>query len=134
MDKIYKYTSLNSAIKILENNAVALNNPQNYNDPFDSVIDFDDGIEICLTVGLEPEAHVAGASLRVEFGEGSLGCRHQIHCAIVRLQCVDAGFAKVLADTALITLLKNAALVIEQMVRQYDIGGNIYQSHVGNAV
>ena len=42
MDKIYKYTSLESAIKILESNAVALNNPQNYNDPFDSVIDFDD--------------------------------------------------------------------------------------------
>ena len=42
MDKIYKYTSLNSAIKILENNAVTLNNPQNYNDPFDSIIDFDD--------------------------------------------------------------------------------------------
>lgn len=42
MDKIYKYTSLNNAIKVLENNAVALNNPQNYNDPFDSVIDFDD--------------------------------------------------------------------------------------------
>lgn len=41
MDKIYKYTSLESAIKILESNAVALNNPQNYNDPFDSVIDFD---------------------------------------------------------------------------------------------
>ena len=40
MEKIYKYTSLNSAIKILESNAVALNNPQNYNDPFDSVIDF----------------------------------------------------------------------------------------------
>lgn len=42
MDKIYKYTSLNSAIKILENNTVTLNNPQNYNAPFDSVIDFDD--------------------------------------------------------------------------------------------
>lgn len=42
MDKIYKYTSLNSTNKVLENNAVALNNPQNYNDPFDSVIDFDD--------------------------------------------------------------------------------------------
>lgn len=42
MEKIYKYTSLANAIKILENNAVALNNPQNYNDPFDSVIDFDE--------------------------------------------------------------------------------------------
>jgi len=41
VEKIYKYTSLKSAIKILESNAVALNNPQNYNDPFDSVIDFD---------------------------------------------------------------------------------------------
>lgn len=42
MEKIYKYTSIESAIKILESNAVALNNSQNYNDPFDSVIDFDD--------------------------------------------------------------------------------------------
>lgn len=42
MEKIYKYISLESAIKILESNTVALNNPQNYNDPFDSVIDFDD--------------------------------------------------------------------------------------------
>ena len=42
MEKIYKYTSLKSSIKILGSNAVALNNPQNYNDPFDSVIDFDD--------------------------------------------------------------------------------------------
>ena len=32
MEKIYKYTSLKSAIKILESNAVALNNPQNYID------------------------------------------------------------------------------------------------------
>jgi len=42
LEKIYKYTSLANAIKILENNKVALNNPQNYNDPFDSVIDFDE--------------------------------------------------------------------------------------------
>ena len=54
MEKIYKYTSLESAIKILESNAVALNNPQNYNDPFDSVIDFDDGdIEKSISIVVE---------------------------------------------------------------------------------
>lgn len=54
MDKIYKYTSLDSAIKILESNAVALNNPQNYNDPFDSVIDFDDNdIEKSISIVVE---------------------------------------------------------------------------------
>ena len=54
MDKIYKYTSLESAIKILESNAVALNNPQNYNDPFDSVIDFDaDDIEKSISIVIE---------------------------------------------------------------------------------
>ena len=54
MEKIYKYTSLESAIKILESNAVALNNPQNYNDPFDSVIDFDDGdIERSISIVVE---------------------------------------------------------------------------------
>lgn len=54
MDKIYKYSSLESAIKILESNAVALNNPQNYNDPFDSVIDFDDAdIEKSISIVVE---------------------------------------------------------------------------------
>lgn len=54
MGKIYKYTSLKIAIKILESNAVALNNPQNYNDPFDSVIDFDnDDIEKSISIVVE---------------------------------------------------------------------------------
>lgn len=54
MEKIYKYTSLKSAIKILESNAVALNNPQNYNDPFDSVIDFDDDdVEKSISIVVE---------------------------------------------------------------------------------
>ena len=54
MEKIYKYTSLESAIKILESNAVALNNPQNYNDPFDSVIDFDDDdVEKSISIVVE---------------------------------------------------------------------------------
>ncbi len=54
MEKIYKYTSLESAIKILESNTVALNNPQNYNDPFDSVIDFDDAdIEKSISIVVE---------------------------------------------------------------------------------
>lgn len=54
VDKIYKYTSLDSAIKILESNAVALNNPQNYNDPFDSFIEFDaDDIEKSISIVVE---------------------------------------------------------------------------------
>lgn len=54
MDKIYKYTSLESAIKILESNAVALNNPQNYNDPFDRIIDFDDDdVEKSISIVVE---------------------------------------------------------------------------------
>lgn len=54
VDKIYKYTSLDSAIKILESNAVALNNPQNYNDPFDSSIEFDaDDIEKSISILFE---------------------------------------------------------------------------------
>lgn len=54
MDKIYKYTALESAIKILESNAVALNNPQNYNDSFDSVIDFDDAdVEKAISIVVE---------------------------------------------------------------------------------
>lgn len=54
VDKIYKYTSVDSAIKILESNVVALNNPQNYNDPFDSVIDFDDDdIERSIAIVVE---------------------------------------------------------------------------------
>lgn len=38
-NKIYKYTSIDCAIKVLENNSVKLEFPDNYNDPFDSVID-----------------------------------------------------------------------------------------------
>lgn len=40
MDKIYKYVPLESGLNILSNNSVKLNNPQNYNDPFDSIIEF----------------------------------------------------------------------------------------------
>lgn len=42
MSKIYKYASIESGIKILESNSVVVNNPQNYNDPFDCIMDFDD--------------------------------------------------------------------------------------------
>lgn len=35
MEKIYKYTSINSAIKILKSEGVVLNNPINFNDPSD---------------------------------------------------------------------------------------------------
>ena len=35
---IYKYASLNSAIKIIKNGSVLLNTPDNFNDPFDSII------------------------------------------------------------------------------------------------
>ena len=39
---IYKYLSYENAIKTLGNNSVVLNNPLNYNDPFDCVIDIDE--------------------------------------------------------------------------------------------
>lgn len=39
---IYKYLSYDDAIRTLENNSVVLNNPLNYNDPFDCIIDFDE--------------------------------------------------------------------------------------------
>lgn len=54
MDKIYKYTSLESGIKILKNNTVVLNSPQNYNDPFDSFIKFDSKeIEKSISIAIE---------------------------------------------------------------------------------
>lgn len=37
MNKIYKYTSIESAISILKNKSVMLNNPKNFNDPYDCV-------------------------------------------------------------------------------------------------
>lgn len=39
-DIIYKYISCDDALKTIDNNSVALNNPLNYNDPFDCIIDF----------------------------------------------------------------------------------------------
>lgn len=39
---IYKYLSYEDAIRTIESNSVVLNNPLNYNDPFDSLIDFDE--------------------------------------------------------------------------------------------
>lgn len=38
---IYKYASCEDAIKTIQNNSIVLNNPLNYNDPFDSIIDID---------------------------------------------------------------------------------------------
>lgn len=38
---IYKYTSYEDALKIIGNNSIVVNNPLNYNDPFDCIIDFD---------------------------------------------------------------------------------------------
>ena len=38
---IYKYASFEDAIKTIQNNSIVLNNPSNYNDPFDSIIDID---------------------------------------------------------------------------------------------
>ena len=35
MDKIYKYTSMDSAIKIIKSERVLLNKPTKFNDPFD---------------------------------------------------------------------------------------------------
>ncbi len=40
-EKIYKYTSYEDALKIIGNNSIVVNNPLNYNDPFDCIIDFD---------------------------------------------------------------------------------------------
>lgn len=40
--KIYKYTSLNSAIAILRSNGVALSNPKDFNDPNDCAFIQDD--------------------------------------------------------------------------------------------
>ena len=37
--KIYKYTSINSALKIIKSNQVLLNKPEKFNDPFDSLMD-----------------------------------------------------------------------------------------------
>ena len=38
MTKLYKYASINSAIRIIKNSSVLLNSPNNFNDPFDSLI------------------------------------------------------------------------------------------------
>ena len=38
---IYKYTSVNSAIAIVKSGMVVLNNPRNFNDPFDSLATID---------------------------------------------------------------------------------------------
>ena len=34
--KFYKYTSMANAIKIIKSSSVILNNPKNFNDPFDT--------------------------------------------------------------------------------------------------
>lgn len=39
MEKIYKYVRFEDALKIIDNNSVKLNNPNNYNDPFDSTVE-----------------------------------------------------------------------------------------------
>ena len=39
---IYKYASIDTAIKILDSERVLLNNPDNFNDPFDAMINIDD--------------------------------------------------------------------------------------------
>ena len=36
--KLYKYSSIDSSIKILKNNAVLLNSPNSFNGPFDCLI------------------------------------------------------------------------------------------------
>lgn len=42
---IYKYLSCKDALKTIENNCVSLNKPSNYNDPFDSIIEFNNNEE-----------------------------------------------------------------------------------------
>lgn len=39
---IYKYASIDTAIKIIDSERVLLNNPDNFNDPFDAMINIDD--------------------------------------------------------------------------------------------
>lgn len=51
MSFIYKYTSLENAIKIIENESVILTNQKAFNDPFDSKLvirknDIDDAINL----------------------------------------------------------------------------------------
>ena len=51
MSFIYKYTSLENAIKIIENESVILTNPKAFNDPFDSKLvirenEIDDAINL----------------------------------------------------------------------------------------
>ena len=41
MNKIYKYTSIDSAIKIIKTEKVLLNKPSKFNDPFDCSFGFD---------------------------------------------------------------------------------------------
>lgn len=51
MSSIYKYISLDGAVSVLSNNSVALNNPQNYNDPFDCKVDIDSkDVDKCITI------------------------------------------------------------------------------------
>lgn len=40
MSSIFKYSTYDVALEIIENNSVLLNNPETYNDPFDSIIEF----------------------------------------------------------------------------------------------
>lgn len=41
MNKIYKYVRFEDALKIVSNNSVKLNNPSNFNDPFDSAVEIE---------------------------------------------------------------------------------------------
>lgn len=55
MSFIYKYTSLENAIKIIENESVILTNPKAFNDPFDSKLvirknEIDDAINLIKTI------------------------------------------------------------------------------------
>lgn len=63
-NKIYKYTSLESAIKILKNNSVKLEFPNNYNDPFDSAIDIRQK-DIDKSLGIITEYYVAQEFLKL---------------------------------------------------------------------
>ena len=40
--KFYKYTSMSNAIKIIKSGSVILNNPKNFNDPFDTNLIIDE--------------------------------------------------------------------------------------------
>ena len=81
---IYKYTSYKDALKIIENNSIVVNNPLNYNDPFDCIIDFDAQDEK-KTIEALREVYVALEVLYTEHPDKFLFF-NKMHAPIKRIQ------------------------------------------------